>query len=394
MSIKSKYIGKVTSILFLVFLVLSCNTKRKDNTTEGTAEAVAESRPMGQWTMERANAWYNELDWLVGCNFAPSNAINQLEMWQKDTFSPALIDKELGWAEDLGFNTLRVFLHYLPWKEDKVGFYERVDQFLAICSKHNIRVMLIFFDDVWHPNPKPGIQPEPTQGVHNSGWVQSPGIEILKNLAPYEADLKAYVQQTMVRYAEDDRVLIWDLYNEPANPNQASYGENELENKMDYSLVLLQKAFGWAREINPSQPICSDVWRAGHLDLNKMDAIDKFCYENSDVINFHSYYGPETTEKMVEMLSASGRPLICTEYMARTAGSTFETILPIFKKHKVAAYNWGLVNGKSNTIYPWSSWESPFTNEPEVWFHDIFREDGAPFSEDEAVFIKTIISQN
>ena len=394
MKIPAKYLRNSVSILVLLLLALSCNEKRKNNKTEDTANVVSELRPTGQWTIERANEWYNGLDWLVGCNFAPSNAINQLEMWQKDTFSPETIDKELGWAEDLGFNTLRVFLHYLPWKEDKAGFYERVDQFLDICAKHKMRVMLIFFDDVWHPYPKSGVQPIPTKGVHNSGWVQSPGIDVLKNLASHEAGLKAYVQETMKRYAEDSRVLIWDLYNEPANPNQASYGDSELENKMDYSLVLLQKAFKWAREVNPSQPICSDVWRVGHLDLDKLDAIDKFCYENSDVINFHSYYGPEITEKMVALLATSGRPLICTEYMARTAGSTFETILPIFKKNKVAAYNWGLVNGKSNTIYPWSSWENPFPNEPEIWFHDIFRTDGTPFSKEEVAFIKTTINQN
>ncbi|MEX0314816.1 MAG: cellulase family glycosylhydrolase, partial [Allomuricauda sp.] len=219
-------------------------------------------------------------------------------------------------------------------------------------------------------------------------------ITILKNLSSHENNLKAYVQEIMNRYAEDSRVLIWDLYNEPANPNQASYGEIELENKMDYSLILLKKAFEWAREVNPSQPICSDVWRAGSLDLNQLDAIDKFCYENSDVINFHSYYGPDITEKIVKLLSTSGRPLFCTEYMARSAGSTFETILPIFKEHNVAAYNWGLVNGKSNTIYPWHSWEHPFPKEPDVWFHDIFKEDGTPFSEKEVQFIKTTIARD
>ncbi|WP_420320030.1 cellulase family glycosylhydrolase [Flagellimonas sp.] len=394
MSILSKHIRISISIFILATLVFSCGQKRKKDTSKTATSAVTESRPTGKWAVERANEWYNGLDWLVGCNFVPSNAINQLEMWQKDTFSPELIDKELGWAEDLGFNTLRVFLHYIPWKEDKEGFYERVDKFLEICAKHNMRVMLIFFDDVWHPNPESGLQPKPEQGVHNSGWVQCPGIDILKNLALHEADLKSYVQETMERYVEDTRVLIWDLYNEPANPNEASYGEIELENKMDYSLILLQKAFEWAREVNPSQPICSDVWRVGHLDLSQLDAIDRFCYENSDIINFHSYYGPEITEKMVELLSASGRPLICTEYMARTAGSTFETILPILQNHKVGAYNWGLVNGKSNTIYPWSSWDNPFTDEPEVWFHDIFRKDGTPFSDKEAAFIKTTINQN
>ncbi|MCG8308899.1 MAG: cellulase family glycosylhydrolase [Cytophagales bacterium] len=346
-----------------------------------------------RWSATKANEWYANHDWIIGCNYVPYNAINQLEMWQEDTFSPEVIDRELGWAESLGFNSLRVFLHYLPWKEDKDGFYNRLDEFLDICDKHGINVMLIFFDDVWHPNPKPGLQPEPIKGVHNSGWVQCPGKEILQNLELYEKDLEGYVKETMKRYSKDRRVLIWDLYNEPANPNKSSYGEIELKNKEKYSLKLLEKVFTWAREVNPSQPICADVWTPSHADINKLSPVDKFCYDNSDVINFHAYFNEKLTEKVIKMLAASGRPIICTEYMARTANSRFENILPLFKKYNIGAYNWGFVNGKSNTIYPWKSWDKPFDSEPEVWFHDIFRKDGTPFSEDEVQLIKSLIAE-
>nr|WP_262910772.1 glycoside hydrolase family 5 protein [Wocania arenilitoris] len=353
-------------------------------------EATNKKEITDRWTVERITEWYNHQPWIVGCNYVPANAINQLEMWQEETFSPELIDKELAWAEDLGFNSLRVFLHYLPWKEDKEGFYQRVDQFLEICQSHNIRVMLIFFDDVWHPNPKSGKQPEPTKGVHNSGWVQCPGIEILQNLGEHEASIKAYVKETMKRYKSDKRVLIWDLYNEPGNPNTSSYGDIELKNKETYSLALLKKAFQWAREVNPTQPICADVWRAGDADLNKLDAIDKFCYKNSDVINYHAYFPLDKQKKVVAELKKSNRPLLATEYMARTANSTFENSLPFFKENKIGAYNWGFINGKSNTIYPWHSWQNPFEKEPKVWFHDIFRKDGTPFSTKEVELIKSL----
>lgn len=357
----------------------------------GLATTIAAHAQLpGRWSKEKAHKWYNNLDWQIGCNYVPANAINQLEMWQEDTFSPDLIDKELGWAEELGFNTLRVFLHYLPWKEDRAGFYKRLDQFLEICDNHDIRVMLIFFDDVWDPYPKPGVQPKPVKGVHNSGWVQSPGLDILKNLAHHEKNLKAYVQETIKRYAKDTRVLIWDLYNEPGNENGSSYGNLELKDKMNYSLKLLEKVFSWAREVNPTQPICSDVWNPGHADLEKLDPVDKFCFENSDVINFHAYFNKTRTEKIVEMLAASGRPILCTEYMARTAGSTFQDILPLFEKYNIGAYNWGFVNGKSNTIYPWESWGKPFENEPKIWFHDILRKDGTPYSQEEVDLIKSL----
>ncbi len=379
----------LSSLLVIGLISVFSNNSIIDKETETTSIDKVNQR----WTVAKANSWYEEQGWIVGCNYAPSNAINQLEMWQKETFSPELIDKELGWAEDLGFNSLRVFLHYLPWKEDSAGFYKRLDQFLEICDRHHIKVMLIFFDDVWHPYPKSGIQPSPKKGVHNSGWVQCPGKDILANLDLYKDDLKKYVQQTMQRYAADTRVLTWDLYNEPGNPNTTSYGDIELIDKNKYSMSLLQSVFSWAREVNPIQPISSGIWRAGHPDIEKLDQFDKFCYENSDFINFHSYSRKKYTEKLVKTLKASNRPLICTEYMARTAGSTFEEILPLFKQHQVGAYNWGFVSGKSNTIYPWKSWKEPFDNEPEIWFHDIFRPDGSPFSKDEVQFIKRTIKE-
>ncbi len=377
-------------VLLLTTCLAACSESNTEQTAATKQKELSIDRPAGRWTTERIDQWAVDHGWLVGNNYVPANAINQLEMWQGNTFSPKLIDKELGWAEDLGFNTLRVFLHYLPWKEDKAGFYRRVDQFLDICDQHSIKVMFIFFDDVWDPNPIPGIQPEPVRGVHNSGWVQCPGKEILRDLDAHD-QLKPYVQETMQRYAEDQRVLIWDIYNEPANPNVASYRVAELENKEQYSLALLQKSFQWAREINPSQPICSGIWTAiGHTDIDQLSPVDKFCYENSDLINFHAYSNLTGTEQLVKLLQTAGRPLVCTEYMARTANSTFQDILPLFREHQVAAYNWGFVHGKSNTIFPWESWEKPYENEPDVWFHDIFRSDGTPYSQEEVDLIKSL----
>ena len=61
--------------------------------------------------------------------------------------------------------------------------------------------------------------------------------------------------------------------------------------------------------------------------------------------------------------------------------SNFATHLPFLKKENVGAYNWGLVSGKTQTIYPWDSWTKPYDAEPKIWFHDIFRKDGSPFDE-------------
>lgn len=348
-----------------------------------------------RWSEKKVNKWYKKQGWLVGANFAPSTAINQLEMWQADTFDPETIDRELQWAEDLGMNTMRVFLHHMLWEQDSNGFISRIEKYLEIADKHHIRTMFVLLDDVWHPYPKPGKQPAPKPHVHNSGWVQSPGHEVLIDAQRCDA-LEPYIKGIISHFKSDKRVVIWDLYNEPGNTNGNSYGKKGLEpeNKSKYSFDLLKKVYGWAREVNPSQPICIDVWTSIHKELDEMSAIDKFAYENSDLINFHCYANAQTTEKQVKRLAQSNRPLVCTEYMARKVGSTFQEILPIFKKYNVAAYNWGFVSGKSQTIYPWDSWNKTYTDEPELWFHDIFRKDGTPYIKEETDFIRNILPEN
>jgi hypothetical protein len=347
-----------------------------------------------RWSEKKINKWYKKQGWLVGANFAPSTAINQLEMWQADTFDPETIDRELGWAADLGFNTMRVFLHHMLWEQDAQGFINRIEQYLEIADQHGIKTMLVLLDDVWHPYPQLGKQPEPQPHVHNSGWVQSPGHEVLIDSKKCDA-LEPYIKGIMTHFKNDKRVVIWDIYNEPGNTNGGSYGKKgmEPENKSKYSLDLLKKVHRWAREVNPSQPIYIDVWTSIHKELDQMSAIDAFAYQNSDLINFHCYADAKTTEKQVKRLAQSNRPLVCTEYMARTVGSTFQDILPIFKKYNVAAYNWGFVNGKSQTIYPWDSWDKSYTAEPELWFHDVLRIDGSPYIKEETEFIKQIMNK-
>src|ERR1700757_924803 len=185
-----------------------------------------------RWSKEKADQWYSDEPWLVGSNYLPADAINQLEMWQARTFDPKEIDKELGWAESLGMNTMRVFLHDLLWKQDAPGFKNRIDSFLKIAEKHKIRPMFVLFDSCWDPFPKLGKQHAPTPGVHNSGWVQSPGVNALKDPAQY-GRLEAYVKGVVGAFANDKRVLAWDIWNEPDNDNRSSYGKMEPANKAE-----------------------------------------------------------------------------------------------------------------------------------------------------------------
>ena len=379
--------------ILLVFLGFACSNPERG--TAERSEVKISSQPNNYsdlWTVEEANAWYQEHDWLVGCNFSPSTAINQLEMWQEDTFDPETINRELGWAEDLGFNTARVYLHDLLWEQDSTGFLDRMDQFLEISDSHGIKVMFVLFDGVWHPYPKLGKQPEPTPYVHNSGWVQSPGLEVLQD-STQDARLERYVKGVIRHFAEDDRVLIWDIFNEPDNPNVSAYGDIESKDKAQLALRLLKKSFEWAREAGPSQPITSGVWRGDYSDPKNLAPMDSFMLYNSDINSFHQYEGPEEFTEVMNYLKQYERPLLCTEYMARGNKSTFEDILPIMKENNIGAYNWGFVAGKSQTIYPWDSWRETYTAEPELWFHDIFRTDGTPYRQAEVDLIKQLTSE-
>ncbi len=343
-----------------------------------------------RWTPQQANDWYKAQPWLVGCNFIPSTAINQLEMWQPETFDATTIDRELGRAQSLGFNTVRVFLHDLPWKDDRAKFFANVDKFLELAAGHGIRPMLVVFDGVWDPDPQSGTQNRPRAGVHNSGWVQSPGRVVLADRAKQDA-LKPYVTEVIARYANDERVLAWDLFNEPDNLNGNSYGPLELKNKDEVSARVVRLSFDWARATRPSQPLTVCLWAGPPWDqVDKLNQVHRAAVELSDVISFHDYSKPEAMLNRIHQLRKYERPLLCTEFMARGNGSTFEAILPILKKERVAAYCWGLVDGKTQTKYPWHTWQMPIIGEPDPWHHDIFRADGKPYRQGEVKLIREL----
>ena len=357
-----------------------------------TPAALAETR---QWSAEQANEWWEKQPWFVGANFGPATAINQLEMWQADTFDLKTIDRELGYAEQLGFNSMRVFLHHLLWEQDADGLLKRMDQFLAVAEKHKIGVMFVLFDSVWDPNPKLGKQREPQKGLHNSGWVQSPGIKDLQDKARWGL-LEAYVKGVVGRFHKDKRVQCWDLFNEPDNTNDNSYGDKHLKvelekkKKHELSLELLNKSFAWAREANPSQPLTSGVWRGDWSSPETLTPMERAQLDNSDVISFHTYDPIDEVKKRVAQLKRYDRPMWCTEFMARPRKSTFDPVLGYFKEQKIGAHCWGFVAGKTNTIYPWDSWQKPYASEPPLWFHDIFRTDGTPYKPEEVEYIRGV----
>jgi hypothetical protein len=350
-----------------------------------------------RWSEQKANTWYAQQPWLVGSNYIPKSAINDLEMWQEPTFDPAQIEQELTWAEAMGMNTMRVFLHDLLWQQDAAGFQKRVDRFLTIASRHHIRPMLVLFDSCWDPSPHLGPQHPPIPGVHNSGWVQSPGAAALADPSQYPR-LKTYVLGVVGAFANDDRILAWDIWNEPGGVSSETYPKEELKEKDKVARVtnLLPQAFEWARQANPTQPLTSGVWDVDtSSDGRALGEIQQIQVRESDIVTFHNYDWPESFKKEVAWLKQKyNRPVICTEYMARSEGSTFDTVLPIAKQERVGAINWGFVAGKTQTYLPWDSWRRPYVeDQPSIWFHEVLRSDGTPYRQAEVDLIRQLTAK-
>ncbi len=380
---------KLGQIAVAIGLIATAAAVARISVSHAAAQTLSQNPAATErWTKEKANSWYAQQPWVVGSNYIPADASDELEMWQESTFDAKRIDKELGWAEGLGMNTMRVFLHDLPWQQDKEGFKKRIDTFLAICERHKIKPILVLFDSCWDPHPKLGKQAAPRPGIHNSRWVQSPGADALEDPSQYPR-LEEYVKGVVAAFGQDRRVLAWDVWNEPDNTNDSSYGKEEPPNKVQLVLALLPQAFSWARSVNPTQPLTSGVWHGDWSDPAKLEPMTREQLELSDVVSFHNYGVPNDFEKRVKWLQQYGPPLICTEYMARGENSTFEGILPIAKEYKVGAINWGFVQGKTQTYLPWDSWQQPYVyRSPTVWFHDIFTRDGKPYRPAEVAFIR------
>jgi hypothetical protein len=294
----------------------------------------------GRWTVERATAWYAEQPWLVGCNYMPSSAINQLEMFQAETFDPEVIDREFGLAAGLGFNSVRVFLHDLLWEQDSRGFLSRCERVLELAE-----------------------------------WGR----------------LKAYVQGVVSHFRNDHRVVVWDIWNEPDNFDGGAAKRPGLEPRNKPELVnrLLPQVFAWVREVGPTQPLTSGVWRDSE-NIRELDDCKRIQLSNSDVISFHTYGDAASLNRCLTNLGRYGRPLLCTEFMARPNGSVFDPHLGLMRDQKCGAWCWGFINGKSQTIYPWDSWTKSYSGPPPVWFHDILQPDGTPFRVSEVEYIRGV----
>jgi hypothetical protein len=329
-----------------------------------------------RWSQERAWEWYNNQPWPCGFNYVPANAISYTEMWMPYCFDPEVIDKELALAQGIGFNCLRVVLPFVVWEHEPSAFKERLDLFLGICQKHGIRVKVTLFDDCAFGsdpklnNPWYGEQPDVLEGWYANGWTPSPGHDMVRDPSSWPR-LEKYVRDVIGAFKADPRVWVWDLYNEPTNGGLG-----------DVSLPLVRAVFGWAREVDPSQPLTVAQW-------NDNARLNDVIFRNSDIITFHDYGSAEDLARHIASLRRHQRPIINNEWLNRGRGSRVETCLPVFAKENVGCMHWGLVNGKTQTDLHWG-WR-PGMGEPEIWQHDLYHGDHRPYDQAELdLFQKTI----
>ena len=333
---------------------------------------MASAQKEGQWSVEKINQWYADVGAIKGFNYLPATAVNDIDMWQESSFDPETIAKELKLAHESGYNSVRVFLHYLVWKEQKKSFKQNIETFLKIAESNKITVMFILFDDCNAPGQAPfiGEQKAPELGHHNSRWVACPGLDVVDDLSQF-ADYESYLKDIVSTYKDDDRIIAWDLYNEPGNTGVGMRSKG-----------LLLNAFKWAREVNPSQPLTVGAWNLDHLE----DEMSQIMMSHSDFVTFHSYKDIEDLKNRITVCQRFNRPIINTEWLRRQAGNTFELVLPVFKENKIGWYHWGLVQGKTQT---WLHWISSADNVKDApWQHDMFTPDHKPYKPTEIEMVK------
>jgi len=328
-----------------------------------------------KWTAEAANRWWDEQKWPVGPNYVTSDAVNDVQMWMDATFNPELIRRELSWAADIGLNSLRVFLSYTVWENEREIFERNFETFLTLSEEAGMSVMPVLFDDCAFDggaDPVYGPQPDPIPGVHNSRWVPSPGFTVQDDPARLEA-CRAYVEAIIGAHRSDPRIIVWDLYNEPGNTKRT-----------DKSLPLLRRAFQWAREAAPLQPLTVGPWHFGP----EYAEVNRICFEESDVISIHAYTPMEATLRRLERARQYGRPILITEWMHRPNGNFIEDHLPLFCREKIGAWHWGLVRNRTQTHLWANHTDEERASSP--WQHDLLHPDGSPYIPGELALFRSL----
>ncbi len=354
---------------------------------------------MDRWTESEAREWWNARPWVCGFNYLPSSAVNFIEMWHGESFDMPTIERELGWAAEIGFNAVRVNLPFLGWRHDRDGLIGRLDRFMGAAAARGIDTVPVLFDDCGFGGEEPvwGPQPAAVPGIHNSRAVASPGREAVLDHALRPA-LEAYVRDVVGQFRADGRVLYWDLYNEPGNRmdfDRTAYAQFDAALE-DQALSLMESCFTWARDAAPDQPVAVAAWTTplpGQDAHPYQTAIDRASLRLSDLVTFHAYWNRDRVERFINYLEVLDRPIICSEWMARAVDSRISDQLGLFHDRGVGCFQWGLVKGRTQTWLPWPDdlvRAHGGTPDRDVWFHDLLHEDGSPYDAAEVETVRRL----
>ncbi|MBQ8716992.1 MAG: cellulase family glycosylhydrolase [Clostridia bacterium] len=349
-----------------------------------------------RWSKEKIWNWYNARPWIRGCNYMSADCANRVDQWQELGFEERFktTEEELKLVQDTGFNTVRLILEYVVWKEEHDGFMDRFERYISLCAKYGISCMIVLANDCMPP--KTELWKMPAVGEQHYDWGYHGGRKHSqhgshKEPAPHfylddpetREDYFKMVREIVSKYKDDPRICVWDLYNEPG------------ANKRDaLTLPNLKRMFEAVREIDPSQPVTVGVWRIKGDESIPLSEVEQYALENSDIISYHNYQSYAENIRIIKRLKKEERPILNTEWLCRFQHNDVASLFPLFYLERIGCYNWGFVAGKYQTYEPWEFiWEQydagkradiDFTK----WFHDLYRPSHRPYDPKEIELIQ------
>ena len=350
---------------------------------------------MKKWSKERAWEWYNSRPWIRGCNYMSADCVNRVDMWQALHFDKiyAQTEEELKIMQELGFNSVRLILEYVVWKEEHDSFLERFEKYLALYHKYGISCMIVLANDCMPPKTELWKMPYVGEQTYDIGYHggrkhsqhgrhEGPAPHYYFDDPELCEDYFRMVTEIVTKYKDDPRILMWDLFNEPGNSRREAI-----------TMPYLVRMFETVRAIDPIQPLSVAAWWFDPDDFHTSE-VNQYALDNSDIITYHNYGSYEEHIKVIKYLKSYGRPIINTEWLARITGNTVFDNFPLFYLENIGCYNWGFVAGKYQTYEPYEFHWQWYADDPKApidftkWFHDLIRPSGRPYDPRETELIK------
>ncbi|MBQ9803003.1 MAG: cellulase family glycosylhydrolase [Clostridia bacterium] len=351
---------------------------------------------MMKWSKERIWSWYNSRPWFRGCNYMSADCANRIDQWQELGFEERFktTEDELKLMQETGYNTVRLIIEYAVWKGEHDGFMERFDRYLSLCAKYGISCMIVLANDCMPPKTERWQMPylgEQTYdwGYHGGkkhsqhGTHKAPAPHFYLDSPDTREDYFRMVTEIVTKHRDDERICMWDVYNEPGNSRRA-----------ELTLPNLKKMFEVVRACNPSQPLTCGVCGMHGDETKPFNETTQYALDQSDIISYHFYHGYNEHIKVIKRLKKYGRPLLNTEWLGRCLGNDVFTLFPLFYLERIGCWNWGFVAGKYQTYEPWEGTWQRYENGTETavdftkWFHDLYRPNHRPYDPKEIELIQ------